>query len=77
MASWVLPQPALPQTSEALPRGSPPPVISSNPEIPVRHLAIPWGNRAGRFTDRVAMSVPHVSASLRCFSWRANDALSF
>jgi len=59
MANCVLPQPALPQTNEALPRGSPPPVISSNPEIPVRLLAIPVGKRAGRVVERVAMSVPH------------------
>jgi hypothetical protein len=72
MASWVLPQPALPQTNEALPSGSPPPVISSNPEIPVRLLAIPAGKRAGRDTDRVAMSVPHLWAPLR-----GQDALSF
>jgi hypothetical protein len=52
MASCVLPQPALPQTREALPRGSPPRVISSNPEIPVRHLAIPVGKRTDRFAER-------------------------
>jgi hypothetical protein len=66
MASCVLPQPALPQTNEALPRGSPPPVISSNPEMPVRHLAIPVGKRAERFTERrVTMAIPHLTASLR------------
>src|SRR5438309_4468250 len=33
--SRVLPQPALPQTRVGLPRGRPPPVISSRPWIPV------------------------------------------
>src|SRR5271156_1853636 len=37
-ASSVLPQPAPPQTSVGRPRGSPPPVISSRPWIPVGHL---------------------------------------
>jgi hypothetical protein len=72
MASWVLPQPALPQTNEALPRGSPPPVISSNPAMPDRHLAIPVGKRACLVTDRVAMSVPHL-----CSPLRGQDVLSF
>src|SRR5688572_15985422 len=35
MASKVLPQPALPQTSVGRPRGRPPPVISSSPSMPV------------------------------------------
>src|SRR5262245_7661238 len=35
MASRVLPQPALPQTSVGRPRGNPPPVISSSPWMPV------------------------------------------
>ena len=34
----LLPQPAPPQMSVGLPRGSPPPVISSRPEMPVGHL---------------------------------------
>ena len=38
MASRVLPQPALPQTSVGLPCGRPPPVISSRPWMPVGHL---------------------------------------
>jgi hypothetical protein len=33
-----LPQPAPPQTSVGLPRGNPPPVISSSPWMPVGHL---------------------------------------
>src|SRR5450432_2814099 len=37
-ASSVLPQPAPPQTSVGRPRGSPPPVISSSPRMPVGHL---------------------------------------
>ena len=39
MASSVLPQPAVPQTSVGRPRGKPPPVISSRPSIPVGALA--------------------------------------
>src|SRR6266849_1501863 len=35
MASKVLPQPALPHTSVVRPFGSPPPVTSSSPSIPV------------------------------------------
>ena len=38
MPSRVLPQPAGPQTRVARPRGNPPPVISSSPEIPVSAL---------------------------------------
>ena len=38
MASIVLPHPAAPQTSVARPAGSPPPVISSSPSIPVEDL---------------------------------------
>src|SRR5829696_1115686 len=41
--SKVLPQPAAPQTREGLPFGSPPPVISSKPAIPVGVL----GNSLG------------------------------
>src|SRR5829696_5929757 len=41
--SKVLPQPAAPQTREGLPLGSPPPVISSKPAIPVGVL----GNSLG------------------------------
>src|SRR5208283_1988661 len=37
-ASRVLPQPAPPHTSVARPRGSPPPVISSRPWMPVGHF---------------------------------------
>jgi hypothetical protein len=33
-----LPHPAVPQTSVGLPRGKPPPVISSNPWMPVAAL---------------------------------------
>jgi hypothetical protein len=36
-----LPQPALPQTSVGLPCGSPPPVISSSPSMPVEHFFKP------------------------------------
>src|SRR6476659_11218858 len=38
IASKVLPQPALPQTSVGRPRGRPPPVISSSPSMPVGAL---------------------------------------
>jgi hypothetical protein len=42
MASNVLPQPALPQISVGRPLGNPPPVISSNPWMPVGDLGS-WG----------------------------------
>ena len=38
MASRVLPQPVPPQTRVGRPWGSPPPVISSSPLIPVGHF---------------------------------------
>jgi hypothetical protein len=42
MPSSVLPQPAPPQTSVGRPAGNPPPVISSNPLMPVGHLEIDY-----------------------------------
>ncbi|MCK7504691.1 MAG: hypothetical protein MZV70_11785 [Desulfobacterales bacterium] len=41
MLRSVFPEPALPTTSVGLPFGRPPPVISSSPEIPVRHFSSP------------------------------------
>ena len=41
IANSVFPQPAEPATSVGRPRGSPPPVISSRPRIPLGHLGIP------------------------------------
>lgn len=38
MPMSVLPQPAPPHTNVGLPLGSPPPVISSNPGMPVLHF---------------------------------------
>jgi hypothetical protein len=38
MASSVLPQPEVPQISVSRPLGNPPPVISSNPWMPVGDL---------------------------------------
>jgi len=53
MASWVLPQPALPQTNEVRPRGNPPPVISSKPAMPDGHLASARGALLTRFPGRL------------------------
>jgi hypothetical protein len=39
----VFPQPALPQTNVALPRGNPPPVVSSSPWMPLGALGKPRG----------------------------------
>jgi hypothetical protein len=41
MAASVLPHPGEPQIKVVRPRGSPPPVIASSPEIPVAHLGSP------------------------------------
>ena len=53
MASKVLPQPALPQTRVGRPRGSPPPVISSRPVIPVGAFSMPPAGEEIASSERI------------------------
>jgi hypothetical protein len=60
MANSVLPHPGPPHTRVGRPAGNPPPVISSNPEIPVGALSMPFAGAANIEEDWTVSMLQHL-----------------
>src|SRR5689334_9232137 len=80
MAKRVLPAPALPHTSVGRPAGSPPPVISSKPAMPVSSFCRPATlfERLGRFVFlNQQSSCRHTRAGRRSWGTKGGGCREF